>query len=256
MSSASAHDVFVIGTVANFGPEKDYPNLLRAVRGVDRPGHGRCCPSHRCLGKVRTRPTTAQLVDELDLSASVTLTGFRPDAPRSDQQPLHASALASRWEGLPVAIMEVDGTRPPDRRHGRRRHGRALQRRSPTGVFWFRWLDSSALADALDPNRARPKPADSPLAAGSRGLALEFDGAAVHYPHRSLPIARSPHHAVPGPPVLGSARRPERLSPRLRSGSYIRPATADDRVSILEQLCRTQPPFGVYRGSADRGLPG
>ncbi len=232
-----ADDVFVIGTVANFRAQKDYPNLLRVVRALIDQGMENV---HLiAVGQGPDAATTAQLVDELDLSASVTLTGFRPDAPR-----LMAAAdvfvLASRWEGLPVAIMEATALGLPivaTAVGGMAEHfndGRTALLVPPG--------DSSALADALH-RIGRVSEARCRSRCRFPRPRTRVRWRRVDYPHRSGLSPGSPHHAVPGPPVLGSARRPERLSPRLRSGLDIRPATPDDRASILE-LCRTSLRWG------------
>lgn len=94
---------FVVGTVANYRPQKDYPTLLRAAR--------RACdalPSLRvvAVGQGPLAERIEQLRRELRLEDRLILTGFRPDAARV-MSAFDVFTLASEYEGLPVALMEA-----------------------------------------------------------------------------------------------------------------------------------------------------
>jgi glycosyltransferase involved in cell wall biosynthesis len=93
----------LVGTVANYHPKKDWPNLLQASRIVADAG----LPVRFCaVGQGPLEAEVRALHRELRLEGTVILTGYRADAAR-----LMAGAdifvLASRWEGLPVAVMEA-----------------------------------------------------------------------------------------------------------------------------------------------------
>jgi glycosyltransferase involved in cell wall biosynthesis len=93
----------VVMTVANLVAEKDYPNLLRAARAaVDRAGHLRFV----AIGQGPLERDLRALHQALGLGDRFVFLGYRRDAVR-----LLAGAdiftLASRFEGLPVAVMEA-----------------------------------------------------------------------------------------------------------------------------------------------------
>lgn len=93
----------IIGTVANFRAQKDYPNLLRAFRAVLDSG---CRATLLVVGQGPLEAETRALANELGLDGSVVFTGFRADATRV-MSAFDVFVLASRWEGLPVAVMEA-----------------------------------------------------------------------------------------------------------------------------------------------------
>lgn len=96
-------DAFVIVTVANFRPQKDYPNLLAAARQLlDRGVDFRLV----IVGQGPQEAETRQLSSGLGLDDVVTFTGFRNDAV-SVMAAADCFVLASAWEGLPVALMEA-----------------------------------------------------------------------------------------------------------------------------------------------------
>ena len=96
-------DEIVVGTAANFRPQKDYPNLLRAARLLaDRDVPVRVV----AVGQGPQEAETRQLRDDLGLADRVILTGFRDDAVRV-MGACDVFTLASQWEGLPVALMEA-----------------------------------------------------------------------------------------------------------------------------------------------------
>jgi glycosyltransferase involved in cell wall biosynthesis len=93
----------LVGTVANYHPKKDWPNVLRAARLVaDRDPAVRFC----LVGQGPLEAEVEALHRELNLEGVVTLTGYRPDAVRL-MAGCDVFVLGSRWEGLPVALMEA-----------------------------------------------------------------------------------------------------------------------------------------------------
>jgi glycosyltransferase involved in cell wall biosynthesis len=93
----------LVGTVANYHPKKDWPNLLHAARLLaDRGVELRVC----AVGQGPLEDNVKALHRELHLDDVVTLTGYRPDAARL-MAGCDVFALSSRWEGLPVALMEA-----------------------------------------------------------------------------------------------------------------------------------------------------
>jgi glycosyltransferase involved in cell wall biosynthesis len=96
-------DALLIGTVANYHPKKDWPTLMHAARLVrDRSARVRFC----AVGQGPLEADIKLLHRELQLEDTMTLTGYRPDAARL-MAGCDAFVLASRWEGLPVAMMEA-----------------------------------------------------------------------------------------------------------------------------------------------------
>ena len=96
-------DEIVVGTVANFRPQKDYPNLLGAAKILadsDVPVR------FVAVGQGPQEAETRQLRQDLGLEECVILTGFRNDAVRI-MSACDVFTLASQWEGLPVALMEA-----------------------------------------------------------------------------------------------------------------------------------------------------
>lgn len=96
---------FLVGTVANYHPKKDWPNLLAAARrAVD------AAPAAAVrFVLVGQGPLAADVEARhraLGLDGAVMLTGHRPDAVRV-MAACDLFVLASRWEGLPVALMEA-----------------------------------------------------------------------------------------------------------------------------------------------------
>jgi glycosyltransferase involved in cell wall biosynthesis len=93
----------LVGTVANYHPKKDWPNVLRAARLLaDRDPAIRFC----LVGQGPLEAEVEALYRELNLEGIVTLTGYRPDAVRL-MAGCDVFVLGSRWEGLPVALMEA-----------------------------------------------------------------------------------------------------------------------------------------------------
>ncbi len=93
----------LVGTVANYHPKKDWPTLLRTARIVaDRGLPVRFC----AVGQGPLEQEVVALHEQLALGDVVTLTGFRPDAVRL-MAGCDVFLMTSKWEGLPVALMEA-----------------------------------------------------------------------------------------------------------------------------------------------------
>lgn len=96
-------DEVLVGTVANYTTQKDWPNLLRAARVLADSG----APVRFCaVGQGPLESEVQSLHRALALTDSVFLPGFRPDAVRL-MAACDLFVLASRFEGLPVALMEA-----------------------------------------------------------------------------------------------------------------------------------------------------
>jgi glycosyltransferase involved in cell wall biosynthesis len=93
----------LVGTIANYSPKKDYPNLLHAAR---RLADGEIPVRFIVVGQGPLEREVRELRDQLGLRAQVELLGYRDDAVRM-MAGCDLFVLASRFEGLPVAIMEA-----------------------------------------------------------------------------------------------------------------------------------------------------
>ena len=93
----------VVGTVANYHPKKDWPNLLQTARIVADRGLN---VQFISVGQGPLQSEVESLHRELRLDGVVHLTGFRSDAVRL-MAGCDVFMMASQWEGLPVAIMEA-----------------------------------------------------------------------------------------------------------------------------------------------------
>jgi glycosyltransferase involved in cell wall biosynthesis len=161
-------DTPLVGTVANYHPKKDWPNLLNAVRIlVDRGVDLRVC----AVGQGPLEADVKALHAQLGLERVVTLTGYRPDAVRL-MAGCDVFALASTWEGLPVALMEASALELPI--VATRVGGIPDAFHDGSDALLVPPASPVALADALqrviedDGLRAR-------LAAGSAARAVDFD---------------------------------------------------------------------------------
>ena len=94
---------WVVGIVANFREQKDYPNLLRATRMLIDAGHPVRVVS---VGHGPLEGETRALATEMGLDDRMMFLGRRRDATRI-MAGFDVFTLASLWEGLPVAIMEA-----------------------------------------------------------------------------------------------------------------------------------------------------
>ena len=96
-------DEVLVATIANYVPKKDYPNLLEAARRVaQRDPSVRFC----AVGQGPLERETHELRHRLGLEERVILTGYREDAV-GVLAGADIFVLASRFEGLPVALMEA-----------------------------------------------------------------------------------------------------------------------------------------------------
>ncbi len=96
-------DTVVVGTVANFRPEKNYEGWLRVADTVtaERPGvRFVSIGQGPLLDEMRSRASAAGLAGRVDLL------GHQPDAPAL-MAGFDVFTMASHWEGLPVAFMEA-----------------------------------------------------------------------------------------------------------------------------------------------------
>ncbi len=160
-----APDAFVVGTVANYHPKKDWPNLLAAMRRV-ADAH----PGARGLlvGQGPLQHDVEACARALDLGDTVLLPGFRADATRL-MSAVDVFVLASRWEGLPVAMMEALAL------------GRPIVATSVGGI-------PAAVVDGVDALLVRP---GDPAALADAVLRVATDaGLAANLADRSLGRAR------------------------------------------------------------------
>ena len=95
-----AAGVPVVAMVARFEPQKDYACLLRALAGVAGPWRA------VLVGDGPTRPAAEALARELGIAERVSFLGSRDDV-AGILASAHVFALATRWEGLPITILEA-----------------------------------------------------------------------------------------------------------------------------------------------------
>jgi glycosyltransferase involved in cell wall biosynthesis len=86
--------------IARFEPQKDYALVLRALQGLNTDFRA------DLVGDGPTRGSAEGLVRRLQIEEKVQFLGFRRDAARILSE-AHVFALASRWEGLPLTILEA-----------------------------------------------------------------------------------------------------------------------------------------------------
>lgn len=93
----------IVGTVANFRPQKRYDLLLHAAILVRQ-----AVPDVRfvLVGQGPLEPQIRQLARELGLEGSVVFAGYRDDAPRVAKS-FDVFVLASGYEGLSIALLEA-----------------------------------------------------------------------------------------------------------------------------------------------------
>jgi L-malate glycosyltransferase len=222
----------VVGTVANFRPQKDYPTLLRAMAMLHERG---VSARLMAVGQGPDEADTRQLAGHLGVADIVHFTGFRPDAVR-----LLAAAdvftLASAWEGLPVALMEALALGLPV--VATQVGGVAETMRDGVDALLVPPKDPAALADALqrvltDP-RLRTRLAE---AASAKAAAVDAHHAVreLEDTYRRLTTASAMHR----PPaatarVLAVAEPPDGLA----AGLDIRPAVDADLPAVLDLLQR------------------
>lgn len=215
----------VIGTVANFRVQKDYPNFLRAAQLlIDRDVAARFV----IVGQGPLEQETRALAQELQLGEQVIFTGFRPDAVRV-MSAFDMFTLASSWEGLPVALMEALA------------HGLPVVATAVGGVaeamhdgedaLLVPPSNPVALADAWrrviadDALRAR-------LAGTASARAGEFDVSRAQQEIERTYLSLVSDEADP-------SMEPAKPKRAKATGLDIRPATPDDREKILGLLQRS-----------------
>ncbi|MCZ7535483.1 MAG: glycosyltransferase [Acidimicrobiia bacterium] len=98
-----ADDEVAVGTVANYRAQKDWPNLLGAARRLVDDG---VPVRFVAIGQGPLEDEVHALHERLALGDRVLLLGMRDDAVRV-MAGCDVFALASAWEGLPVAVMEA-----------------------------------------------------------------------------------------------------------------------------------------------------
>lgn len=234
-----AADSVVVGTVANFRAQKDYPNLLRAARELIDRG---VAVQFVAVGQGPLEADIRALANDLRLDDCVLFTGFRADAVRV-LAACDVFTLASQWEGLPVALMEACGL------------GLAVVATAVGGVaevlrdgvdaLLVPAEDHIALADALQRVIADGE-LRSRLSFASAARAADFDArrtqAVVEAAYARLApafvvsevVSEVVSRAVPETPAAGPT-----VASRGLGGLDVRPATLDDRPAILALLEQT-----------------
>lgn len=213
----------VIGTVANFRVQKDYPNFLAAARALlDRGVAARFVVVGQGPMEAEVRARAA----ELDLDDHVLFTGFRPDAVRV-MSAFDVFTLASSWEGLPVVLMEALALGLPI--VATKVGGVAETMLDGEDAVLVAPRDSAALADSWAAVIGDLDLRQRLAATGSR-RADEFDVRRVN-----AEIEQVYERLVPGTePTAATPPRSTRST-----GLDIRPATPDDRTAIIELLRRS-----------------
>jgi glycosyltransferase involved in cell wall biosynthesis/GNAT superfamily N-acetyltransferase len=218
-------DELVIGTVANFRLQKDYPNFLRAAQLLsDRDMAARFV----IVGQGPLEQETRALARELQLGHKVIFTGSRPDAVRV-MSAFDVFALASSWEGLPVALMEALA------------HGLPVVATAVGGV-------AEAMHDGDD---ALLVPPSNPVALADAWQRMITDGAlrarlagAATARADEFDVSRAQQEIERTYVRLAGAPADEPVEPAKpkrakATGLDIRPATPDDREKILGLLQRS-----------------
>lgn len=160
-------DELVVATVANFRQQKDYPTLLAACAALRERG----VPLR--LVAVGQGPLEAEmraLHASLGLGDRVVLTGYHPDPP-AVLAAADVFVLASRWEGLPVAMMEAAALGLP---MVLTEVGGMPDALGADGAVWVPPGRPDALADALQGVLADPAQR-AMLAERSQAAAAAFD---------------------------------------------------------------------------------
>jgi glycosyltransferase involved in cell wall biosynthesis/GNAT superfamily N-acetyltransferase len=231
-----AEEEIVVGTVANFRQQKDYPTLLRAARLLADRG---VAVRFVAVGQGPQEDQVRQLAAQLELGDRVILTGFRSDAVRV-MAACDIFTLASQWEGLPVALMEALALGLPI--VATAVGGVAEEMHDGEDALLVPPRDPAALADAIE-RVVTDSDLRTRLGAAAAARADEFDVArtarlledtyerlAASRPPRPVEVEEKPGASKPG----GSARSGPRPAPL-----EIRHASADDRAEILALLRRS-----------------
>lgn len=227
-------DEFVVGTVANFRPQKDYPNLLAAMKLLaDRK------VAFRLLA-VGQGPDEAEIraqAERLDLGLQVIFTGFRDDA-TAVMGGCDAFVLASQWEGLPVALMEATALGLPI--VATEVGGVAEELTTDENCILVPPKNPEMLARAIELLASDPEHRRR-LGSAAKTVAARFDVKSavrrLEEVYQGLLIDRRPI-SEGQPTVVSSVRLLRTRRAGLGEGLTMRLATADDRGQILE-LCRS-----------------
>ena len=234
---------FVVGTVANFRPQKDYPNLLAAARVLaDRDVAVRFV----AVGQGPDEAEIRVLRDELGLADRVVLTGYRADAVRV-MAGCDTFVIASQWEGLPVAVMEALALGLPV--VATDVGGMAEELTNEVDALLVPPRNAEALAAAIE-RVATDDSLRASLAAASVRRSADFDvrRSVKFYEEAYRASDRALATASPSPDLArsswspSSSPSPSRSTPRTRPASSdvdIRPAEADDRDDVLSLLGRS-----------------
>ncbi|MEM8619410.1 MAG: GNAT family N-acetyltransferase [Actinomycetota bacterium] len=215
-------DEFVIGTVANYRPQKDYPNLLDAMRLLtDRDVGVRLV----AVGQGPDEAEVQRRRAELGLDERFVLTGFRDDAVRV-MAACDAFVIASQWEGLPVALMEAHALGLPV--VATAVGGLAEELVDGDTALLVPRRNPQALAKAIERVATEEGLRDA-LAAASANRAATYDVASAIPRIEEIYVRAGDSAAVDEQPVRRSRSAP--------TGVDIRPATPGDRDRIVE-LCR------------------
>lgn len=226
---------FVVGTVANYREQKDYPNLLRAAAEWRDGGS----PVHLvAIGQGPLEEAIRRLRDDLGLADVVTLLGYRSDATRL-MAGFDVFTLASTWEGLPVALMDALALGLPI---AATRVGGIAETLKADDALLVPPSDHVALANAWECLRTdaglRRRLADKSAARGD-----QFDIARVvaQYEscYRTLAHERKGGDTDRSQPRSTSEPAPDPALRRRSVGLDIRAADEDDRPQILDLLTRT-----------------
>ena len=218
-------DALVIGTAANFRSQKDYPNLLRAVARI-RTTH----PDVRvvAVGQGPRESEIRLLAVELGVGDVVTFTGFRADAVRV-LGACDVFTLASKWEGMPVAVMEACALGLPI--VATAVGGLVEEFTDGVDALLVPPGDAASLAAAwvrvVDDHELRKR-----LANAAQAKAAEFDIANAVEELESAYLSAAPER-----PIEADEPRPAR-SPRAPALD-IRPAGSEDRDEVLALLRRS-----------------
>ena len=223
-------DEFVVVTAANFRPQKDYPNLLGAARLLaDRNVAVRIV----AIGQGPQDAEIRALHASLGLGDRVILTGFRNDATRV-MAACDAFTLASKWEGLPVAVMEALAIGLPI--VATDVGGMAEELHDGVDALLVPPGDSASLADAIERLATDPELCErlgDAAAARAPEFAVERTVAEIEATYER--VARTSSACRRGRPPTTPANRRAATGPSLD----IRPAEADDRDAIITLLQRS-----------------
>lgn len=222
-------DECLVVTVANLREQKDYPNLLAAAALLVAQGvNARVV----CVGQGPLLEQMVERRDALGLAGTVEFLGYRADT-RHILAAADVFVLASRWEGLPVAVMEACGA------------GLALVLTRVGGIAEQVADDEALLVPAGDPQALAAAIASLAtdadrrhrLAQQAKLAAARFDiRPAVETTRRAYALGASPPDAATATASNSSAAP---RSPQRRPKATIRPASLADRPAIIELLGRS-----------------